>query len=286
MMPSKIRKSIAGAVMLALGLMVSACLLSPGKFTSQLDVRKDGQFSFSYSGEMYLLTLTDFAKNSKNKGSDSVFKPKPCKVTNGVERECTAAELDKQMREWEEEQKSKAAKDEQEAKQMAAMLGGFDPSDPKAADELVTALRRQAGWRSVEYKGNGRFDVDFSISGRLDHDFAFPTIESFPMANTFVQLTLHEDGKVRIDAPGYSNTSMGGPFQAIGQMAMMEQAGKDKDAAPLPEIDGTFTVLTDAPILANNTESGPSAGPAGQKLNWAVNKRTTAAPTALIQLDR
>jgi len=282
----KLHKSMAGALVLTLALMVSACLLSPGKFTSQLDLRKDGRFSFSYSGEMYLLTLTDFAKNSKNKGNDGVFEPKPCNVTNGVERECTAAELDQQMREWEEEQKNKGQREEQEAKQMAAMLGGFDPSDPKAAEELVSALRRQAGWHSVEYKGNGRFDVDFSISGRLDHDFAFPTIERFPMANAFVQLSLHEDGKVRIDAPGYSAASMGGPFQAFGQMAMIEQAGKNKDAAPLPEIDGTFTVTTDAPILANNTQGGPATDPVGQKLSWTVNKRTATEPTALVQLDR
>jgi hypothetical protein len=49
-------------------------------------------------------------------------------------------------------------------------------------------------------------------------------------------------------------------------------------------MDGQFTLRTDGAILANNTDEGPQADPAGQKLDWAVNLRTPAAPTALIRL--
>jgi len=287
MKPIGLRKAMASAAILALGLMLSACFLSPGKFTSNLDIRSDGKFRFTYAGEIYLLTLTELVKNAQNK--KDVFEPEPCEVSNGVTRECTAAELDQQMRDWEDEQKGKSDKKKEETEQMAAMLGGFDPSDPKAAEELVSTLRRQAGWRSVEYVGNGRFDVDFSIEGTLDHDFAFPTMERFPMGNAFVQLSLQKEGKLRIDAPGYSAASMGGPFQNLAQLAMMEQTYKNEDdkkeTAPLPVLDGKFTVTTDARILANNTDTGPTAVPVGQRLEWEVNTRTANAPTALIQLS-
>ncbi len=279
------RKTIGGAFLLACSLMLSACFLSPGKFTSNLDIRKDGHFRFSYAGEIYLLTLTDIVKNSQNK--DSVFEPEPCQVSSGVTRECTATEIDKQMREWETEQKAQADKKKQEAEQMAAMLGGFDPSDPKAAEELVSSLRRQAGWRKVEYTGNGRFDVDFTIDGQLDHDFLFPTMERFPMANAFVQLTVQDEGRIRVEAPGFSAASLGAPFQSMAQMAMFDAKTKgEKDTPEIPLLDGVFTLTTDGDILANNTDLGPqSAGPA-QKLEWTINSRAPAAPTALIRLSR
>jgi hypothetical protein len=74
------------------------------------------------------------------------------------------------------------------------MLGGMGPSSPHAAEEFAQRLRRQAGWKRVDYKGDGLFEVDFAIEGRLDHDFTFPTIERFPMANQFVQVALRSDG--------------------------------------------------------------------------------------------
>ena len=53
-------------------------------------------------------------------------------------------------------------------------------------------------------------------------------------------------------------------------------------APQLPAIDGTFTVTTDAAVLANNTDEGPVAGTAGEALVWQINPRTAQAPTALI----
>jgi hypothetical protein len=63
--------------------------------------------------------------------------------------------------------------------------------------------------------------------------------------------------------------------------------GAKRDEMPqLPQIDGTFTITTDAAILANNTEEGPKPDPAGSKLSWTVNARSDAEPTALIKLAR
>ena len=49
-------------------------------------------------------------------------------------------------------------------------------------------------------------------------------------------------------------------------------------------MDGTFTIVTDGQILANNTDEGPRSTAEGQMLEWKVTRRTEAAPTALIQL--
>jgi hypothetical protein len=49
-------------------------------------------------------------------------------------------------------------------------------------------------------------------------------------------------------------------------------------------MNGTFRIVTDGQILANNTDEGPQSSPEGQVLEWTVNKRTEASPMALIQL--
>jgi hypothetical protein len=70
-------------------------------------------------------------------------------------------------------------------------------------------------------------------------------------------------------------------------MAMGAAAGaKDGKNAPppMPSPDGTFTLVTDGTILANNTDEGPQGDPSGQRLSWAVNLRAPAAPTALIKI--
>jgi hypothetical protein len=54
--------------------------------------------------------------------------------------------------------------------------------------------------------------------------------------------------------------------------------------AGAPDIEGTFAVVTDGEILANNTDEGPAADPRGKKLVWQVDRATATPPTALIRL--
>lgn len=280
-----IKQMRGGAVLVALALMLSACLLAPGRFDSTLDIRKDGQFSFSYTGDIHLLPLSNAAKGGASIGEDAVFEPEACSSNDGVERDCTPGELDRQMRHWQSQQENGEERRATESRQMAAMLGGFDPENPEAAEEFAANLRRQAGWKKVDYKGDGRFEVEFAISGTLDHDFVFPTMERFPMANAFVLLSLREDGTVRIDAPGYAPGAIAGSMQGFAQAAMIENEGK-KGSAKMPELDGRFIVNTDGRILANNTEEGPGNIDGRQRLAWQVNMRSSSAPTALVQLER
>jgi len=272
-------------------LALTGCFLQPGKFDSTLNVRKDGSFTFSYKGQIYLLALSKIADMAGKAEAESAFAPETCHDDNLDERACTADELAEQKRTWENEKQAKKQEEAKNAETMRAMLGGIDPADPEAAKELAERLRHQVGWRSVTYVGDGLFEVDFALTSKLTHDFVFPTIERFPMANAFVMANRRADGSVRIDAPGFTAQSASNPMQAIMAGAMSGAAGGSGDqgadaiqAANMPEIDGTFRVVTDGEILANNTEEGPQAGASGKTLQWRVTKRTQVAPLALVRL--
>jgi hypothetical protein len=312
MLPISIPYRGATAVAL-LSVLLAACLLAPGKFISTLDLRKDGRFSYAYTGEIHMLALSKLAGGKGSAGEDQ-FEAAPCYASldaggtssrepdwatltpaqpadrvagsashaataaSGTERPCTRAELAEQRRQWDDGRAQRSEKRRQDTESMKMILGGIDPSDPRAAEELAQRLRRQVGWKRVVHKGNGLFDVDFAITGRLDHDFVFPTIERFPMANAFVQIALREDGTVRIDAPGFAPGPASDPARA-----MMQGMTAKEGQSPIPQADGRFTIRTDGVILANNTDEGPKGDPAGQSLEWAVDARTPAAPTALIK---
>nr|WP_166175913.1 hypothetical protein [Altererythrobacter segetis] len=274
-------------------LALSGCFLQPGKFDSTLDLRKDGSFTFAYKGQIYLLALSKMADMAgKAETAGDQFVAEACHDDNFDERTCTAEELTEQKRAWEEGREKKKLEDQKNAEMMRAMLGGIDPADPEAARELAERLRHQAGWRSVTYVGDGLFEVDFALSSKLTHDFAFPTIERFPMANAFVMANRRADGTVRIDAPGFTAQSATNPLQAmmsgaLGTGMSDPTANSDAGAAAVPnvpEIDGTFRLVTDGEILANNTDEGPRAGTGGKVLQWRITKRTQVMPLALVRL--
>jgi hypothetical protein len=280
---SRWKAAAAAAFAVAATFALAACIVSPGKFESTFDVRRDGTFTFTYTGEIHLLALSKLAGMSGQQETE--FVEGACFNEDGdyAERPCTAEELAEQRQAWEEQAEARKQSAEREAQQMRQLLGGIDPADPAAAEELAERLRKQEGWRRVEYRGDGLFEVEFSLSSRLGHDFAFPTLERFPMANSFVVANARQGGSVRIEAPGFS-AQAGNPYQ--GMMAGLDTRMQSEGGGmpPVPEMEGTFRVVTDGRILANNTDDGPVAGPGGQVLEWKVNRRTQAAPMALIQL--
>lgn len=274
------------ALAAALALLLGGCLLLPGKFASTLDLRQGGAFTYTYEGEIHLLALSKLARMGEKAGDE--FVAEACIDDDFDDRQCTAEELAGHRKAWAEGAAERKAKKEQEAAAARAMLGGIDPADPAAAEELAARLRRQAGWKRVEHKGDGLFDVSFTLSGRIDHDFHFPTMEGFPMANFFVAITRRADGTVRVDAPGFAPQASGNPFQGMmAGMGGVPMPGEDGGPAgpALPKIEGTFTITTNGEILANNTDQGPVAGTAGKSLSWKISPRTKAAPTALIRVE-
>lgn len=290
--PPTLRRLATICLGTVLSLALAACFVMPGKFASSLDLRKDGHFTYAYKGEIFLFGLSKLAQMGKS-GTDE-FAPWSCYAESkdaedgATERECTKDELAEQRAEWEDSQKAAAEKRKKDAEEMKAVFGGIDPSDPKAAEELAIRLRRQAGWKSVTYKGDGIYDVDFVISGHLDYDFNFPTMERMPSFTAFVVANRRADGTVRIEAPAFAPGTGGGPLGGLGALGALAALGKkgddNKDMPNLPKLDGTFTLTTDGQILTNNTDEGPIKDAAGQKLSWTISPLTTAAPVALIKL--
>ncbi len=289
----------AAALLAGLALALTGCFMTPGKFTSELAITGPDSFTFTYEGEIFFLGLSKLAQMGA--ASEETFTPSTCYSDETFEeRECTAQELADQRREWEAGAADRAAQAKKQAEQMAAVMGGIDPSDPKAAEELVRLLQRQKGWERVTHKGDGVFEVSYRTSGTMGHDFTFPLIEGFPSTNPFVQVFLRKGGQVRINAPGFAaqtgDPSGMGAMMGMGAFAGLAaigagESGNSAEAEALkaiPVIDGTFTVraASGMRILANNTDEGPVAGTAGETLTWRITTRTAQAPTALIGTTR
>lgn len=282
----------ATALLIGLSMLLAGCFISPGKFSSELVLEPNENFSFSYEGEIFFLGLSRLAEEG---AAAEEFKPSECYDEETYEeRECTEAELTQQRQDWDAGAEMRAAKAKQEAEQMSAMMGGIDPSDPEASAELVRLLLRQQGWERVEDKGDGVFDVSYRVEGKLTHDFMFPVIEGFPLTNPFVQIHIRNGNVVRINAPGYASEnetnpmgSMMGSMVGLGSIAAMSDNAPDAEMPNFPTIEGTFSILTKGgmQIRANNTDEGANPTPDGEVLTWNISPRTTAAPTALIALN-
>lgn len=247
------------AALLAL-LMLSACLLTPGKFTSTLDIRKDGSFTFTYAGEVIATDPTpstdslgkssgDAAGYGEDDGGDAVYQKiaakKPAKPSDSASKDAMT-DKDKQT-------KMKA---------------------------IADALSKEAGFRSVKYLGGDKIAVDYSISGRLDHSFIFPFNIDAQAVIPFLAVELRKDGKVRVQAPGFANESdkTGGAMGGMGPMG-----GSNSSAQYL---DGSFTLTTDAEIVSQNQEEGATTVPDGKRITWRVTSATRTAPMAVLKLTR
>ena len=282
MLPQTFRARVVASALLCL--FAAGCFLLPGKFVSELTVRRDGTFAFSYQGDIHVLALSKMAQDEM--GGDTKFEPRPvCKDEGPSDDSCTYDSVEEQRTNWESAQEAGKAKKKQDAEMARQMLGGIDPSDPRAAEELAERMRKQVGWKSVTYAGDGKYVVDFAIAGRLVHDISFPSLERVPMLTPFVAIYRRTDGSVRIDATAFSGGANGGPMGAM----MQGMGASSNESAPknMPELDGTFAIVTDGEILANNTDEGPQAGAGGmRRMAWKVSPRTTSPPTALIKLGR
>lgn len=268
-------RKIRAATLLASTAILSGCLFQPGTFDATLHIQSDREFAFEYRGEIVASGLTQLAEMASEAEGEE-----PCYDDDGgKERPCTDAEL-----------AERARNNEMGRAMLESMVGGLDMSDPEAVAEMTAMMERQAGWNSVEFIGDGTFVVDFSVTSTLGHDFDFPTFENMPMSNAFVQVRLRDGNRARIEAPGFSPMA-GNPMGAMmmGMFGALAEAGEASGENAMPEIrppQGTFRIVTDARILTNNTDEGPSATAAGQVLTWDIGPGTTAAPSAMIEFAR
>jgi hypothetical protein len=202
-------------------------------------------------------------------------------------RDCTAEELAAQREEFD----ASIAREKQEAKEMGAMLGGIDPTDPETIADFTDRLERQRGWESVEWVKGGTFKVVYKTNGVLNDNFGFPLIADVPTGQPFLTIHRWDDNSVHVSAPGFSSGDASG-MGSLGMMGAMFGASsgkgpsqKEMDELGIKNISGTFTVRTNGTVRTNNTETGPASEGGMQVMRWKVGgTSSTGAPATLIQL--
>ncbi|MGN6058250.1 MAG: hypothetical protein ACTHOI_06665 [Sphingomicrobium sp.] len=248
---------------LAAPLLLTGCLWGPGKFSSDLTLRKDGSFVLDYRGELVLQLPPD---QSTEAWSDA-----KAKCMDGAKtRPCTKVEIT--------EQKSAYEKKREDALGMAKAFGlpGLDDASNRA---FAAKLMKYAGWRSVAYRGNGVFDVDYHLEGRATQDFVFPALPDNDLLLPFIAIRRRSDGSVLVTAPALT----GGAGPLMERMAAAGAAGNAKTDM-VSRAQGRFTVITDGEILTNNSEDGASPHPIGRQIHWDVGPASNKMPETLIRL--
>jgi hypothetical protein len=266
-------------------LLLSGCLWGPGKFNSELALRKNGSFVLDYRGEIVLQMPEDKGPAAEPWAFKMVRCYKDGRVENSAMadepnekvRPCTAAELTKARSDYEKEAAERTEKKRKESEQMAQMFG-LPGSDDASNRRFAANLMKYQGWRSVAYKGKGVFDVDYHVEGRLTQDYAFPMMPESDMLIPFIALRRRNDGSVMVTAPALTGGS--GPFSARAKMMGLP----DKGDGPASRAEGRFTIVTDGEILTNNSEDGPAASPAGKQVHWDVGPGSTKIPEMLVRL--
>ncbi len=295
---------------LAASTMLSGCFLVPGKFGADVDIRKAGDFTVAYKGEIIFQMPDDFmGSKMKPKPWDDAFAT--CYASGrtmtdeyasaetheaaikGAEdgsidgqdddtREvaCSAKQIAELRKTYEADKAEAAAKKAEESDKMAQMFG-FSGSGDEANQKFAAALMKYEGWKNVTYKGKGTFDVDYRYTGKLTHDYVFPIFPKMDMIFPFIMVRKRADGAVMVTAPSL----IGGGMKALaGRAKMLGDLSGSKDIPQSPQTQGLFTVTTDGEILSNNSEDGPSADPKGKKVVWDVNPMTDRLPEVLIKI--
>jgi hypothetical protein len=274
---------------LAAPLLLTGCLWGPGKFASSLTLMKNGSFTLDYRGEIVLLVPPD--ENSVEPWKDTMARCRKSGATQVVSegevasdneedpaRPCTAAEIAKLKAQYETEAAARAEAKRKENEEAAKAFGlpGLDDASNRA---FAAKLMKYAGWRSVAYRGNGVFDVDYHFEGRSTQDFLFPMLPDNDLIIPFVAIRRRADGTVLVTAPAMTGGS--GPLAARAGPAASKMSG----GGPTSRAEGRFTVITDGEILTNNSEDGAAPHPVGRQVHWDVSPASTKIPETLIRLQ-
>ena len=246
---------------IAAPMLLTGCLWGPGKFTSDLTLKKNGSFVLDYRGEIIL----EMAE---------LMKPKPWQntmahcLTDLKPRPCSAAEIAQQKLAYDTKQTS----DAETAKSM-----GLPGADEESNRAFAAKLMKYAGWRSVSYRGNGVYDVDYHLAGSATQDVVFPLMPDNNLVIPFIVMRRRSDGAVLVNAPALAGgTNMFGP--------LAQGMGRESKGAPPSRAQGRFTIHTDGEILTNNSEDGPSADPLGRQVHWDIAPGSPKLPETLIRL--
>ena len=280
----KLAKFIVAA---AAPLVLTACLWSPGKFASELTLRKNGTYTLDYKGEI-LLQLPESEKEMTPKpwidamarcfkdGRTETVDPVSSDDSDEV-RPCTAAEIATLKADHDKKESERVASKRQESDQMSKVFG-LPGSDQASNRKFAATLMKYKGWRSVAYQGKGVFLVDYHADGALTQDVVFPMIPDSDLILPFIVMRRRVDGSVMVSAPAFTGGS--GPFGARSKMMGLP----DKSDGPQSLAQGRFTIVTNGEILTNNSEDGAAPHAGGRQLKWDVDAASTKLPEALVKL--
>ena len=280
-------------------LMLASCLWGPGKFASDLQLRKDGSFTLDYRGEILLQMPNDdkfggpepwSEKNARCTVDGRISSAPVVEIVTSPpdgkpddnrpppkERACTRAELAKAKADHDKVQAERIEDKRREKDQMAKIFG-LPGADDESNRRFAATMMKYQGWRSVRYVGKGVFDVDYHFEGRVGQDYAFPMMPDADYIIPFITIRRRNDGAVMVTAPALTGGS--GPFGARARM--MGLPGKND--GPASRAAGTFRIITNGEILTNNSEDGPAPHPQGRQLKWDVDAASAKVPEALVKL--
>lgn len=251
------RTALATLLLLALG----ACFMSPGKFTSSLDIRADRSFTFLYKGEVIVEDMSNLTKGLDDLGSGDDEDASDTAEQSPVYQPIALADQDK-GRTTPRNNPGKGAKTDSDSEEKLAKMR-----------DITEALMKEEGYRSVRYVGNNKFEIDYQISGRLDHSFVFPFNVDAQAAFPFLVIEVRKDGRVRVQAPGFGESS--------DSKAASSGMGTGKGS---PEREGVFTLTTNAEIVSQNEENGATSTAQGKQVVWKITPYTRVAPAAVLKL--
>ncbi|MES2987723.1 MAG: hypothetical protein V4808_07440 [Pseudomonadota bacterium] len=234
-------KGLAAALLVPLAL--AACLFVPGKFTSVMTIHADRSFSYSYKGEVLAVDMAGMMSKAMG-GLATAF-------ANTSETDSATSNESAAMPEDTPEQKAE--------------------NDKKYRD-IAAKLAKEAGYSVVEYRGDGKFYVEYAISGVLSHNFVFPYNQDTGLIFPFVAVELRGKDQVRVKAPGFAKQS----DADSGGMPSAEEASAS--------LDGTFTLITDAEIVSQNQEEGAKTSGTSKTVTWRVTPISEDAPMAVLRV--
>jgi hypothetical protein len=178
----------------ASALLLSSCILTPGKFVSTLHIAKDRSFTFTYAGEVILLDPAAAMQQGMQDG------------LAGMGDEGTGDEGN-----------------------MAAPAPKAEPAAETAqavaeAKAIAEALSKEVGYRSVEYLGKNKFRVDYSMTGELDRSFVYPVNMDAKSIIPWLVVEVRKDGTARFQAIAFGDQDMD-----MGAAAQPNSAPKERD---------------------------------------------------------
>lgn len=234
------------AFAIAVPLLLLGCLLTPGKFASTLSINADRSFTFTYKGEVIATEASDGMKglgDSPTTSDDDAGTPS--------ESEASFTNILFQDQAPDDDVAKKAAT---EAKRRV----------------IATALSKEAGYRSVSYLGDGKFMIDYAISGVLTYNFVYPFNVDAEIILPFIAIELRGNDTVRVRAPAFANDAGSNTMPGMNEAAS--------------KLDGVFTLDTNAEIVSQNSEDGASTTGARKTITWRATPLTKDAPTAVLKM--